>query len=93
MVQSRDKRRDSSTVQREVASDFVLVRLSAHGQKIAAGVPLRVHGGRQEFEFSGDTPQKVTKAFDFDRVLAPIVMEYEDVYAPVFEIAEAKGED
>jgi hypothetical protein len=65
-------------------SDFVKVQLSAAGKKVA---PVRVIGGRQDFLFEEDTVHEVTRAFDYERVLAPHRCGEE----PMFELVTAKA--
>jgi|GEM_PF-2496388 hypothetical protein len=50
-------------------SDFVNVQLSKFGADRAAGSVLQVHEGQHSFYFKAGEIQRVTRAFDWNRVL------------------------
>lgn len=52
-----------------MAGDFVNVRLTEFGKERAAGGPVQVHAGNFSFYFNPDEVQRVTRAFDWERVL------------------------
>lgn len=49
--------------------DFVNVRLTRFGEEQAAGAPIQVHNGNHSFYFKPGEEQRVTRAFDWERVL------------------------
>lgn len=49
--------------------DFVNVRLTEFGKERAAGSRVQVHAGNHSFYFQPDEVQRVTRAFDWERVL------------------------
>ncbi|HLJ87758.1 MAG TPA: hypothetical protein VKZ53_13110 [Candidatus Angelobacter sp.] len=63
--------------------DFVDVQLSEFGAKWSGGTLVRVHDGRHEFSFAPGQTQRVTKAFDWLRVLSIQMIDGH----PLFEIA------
>ncbi len=50
-------------------NDFVNVQLSEFGVKFADGSTLQVHEGQHSFYFKAGEIQRVTRAFDWGRVL------------------------
>jgi hypothetical protein len=64
--------------------DFVHVRLSAAGEKLADGAPVHIGGGNYHFTFHPGESQRVTRAFDWVRVLSNEQIDGE----PMFELAE-----
>lgn len=53
-----------------MAGDWVEVRLSPFGEQYANGAPLRVQEG-SGFVFAPGESQRVTRAFDWEKVLRP----------------------
>ncbi len=51
-------------------SDFVEVQLSEFGKSLAVGAPVRVQEGVREYVFMPGQAQRVTVAFDWNRVLS-----------------------
>jgi hypothetical protein len=65
--------------------DFVAVKLSAKGEKIAKGTPVTIVDGQHTFVFNpGETQEHITKAFDWEQVLSKQFADGE----PLFEIVE-----
>ena len=64
-------------------ADWVNVKLTKFGAELAGGGELHVHGGRN-FTFKAGTSQRVTKAFDWEQVLANEFVDGE----PLFELVE-----
>ncbi len=54
--------------------DFVEVRLTEFGQALAAGNPVRVNEGVREFVFTPGQAQRVTVAYDWQRVLSQLLI-------------------
>ncbi len=67
-------------------ADFVQVQLSAAGVKMAgAGAVVRVVKAQSDFVFKAGVPQRVTLAWEWAKLLAP--MKYQG--QPIFEIVAA----
>jgi len=64
-------------------SDFVQVRLTELGTKLAEGNCVRVHSGPHDFVFKPGEIQRVTRAFDWERVLQNQLIDGQ----PLFELA------
>lgn len=60
--------------------DFVHVKMSAAGEKLAHNGPLRVAGSRYDFTFKAGESQRVTRNFDWDRVLKHHVVDGEALF-------------
>jgi hypothetical protein len=69
--------------------DFVNVRLTAFGKERADGGRVQVHAGNHSFYFEPDEVQRVTRAFDWGRVLKA---EHFNGH-PLFEIVPEAQED
>jgi hypothetical protein len=67
-------------------SDYVTVRLSEVGKKLAAGGTLEVTTSTHRFIFRAGEDQEVTRAFDWERVLAKKSADGE----PIFECVGAE---
>ena len=52
-----------------MSGDFVNVRLTALGVEAAAGGTVKVHEGDHSFYFTPGEEKRVTRAFDWERVL------------------------
>jgi len=63
--------------------DFVEVKLTPHGEALAAGGPLAIAGGRYSFAFRAGETQRVTRAYDWEVVLKNIARDGE----PLFQLA------
>jgi hypothetical protein len=55
-------------------NDWVEVRLSEFGREYAGDGPVRVHEGPHEFVFKPGETQRVTRAFDWERILKPLAI-------------------
>jgi hypothetical protein len=49
--------------------DFVEIKLTAHGEKVADGAPLQVCDGGRLFAIAPGETLRVTRAFDWERIL------------------------
>jgi hypothetical protein len=79
------KREEANTMAR--GEDFVHVKLSAAGEKLAGSNPLRVVTGTKDFTFKAGEAQRVTRAFEWERVLS---QQYRDGEC-LFELADASA--
>jgi len=68
--------------------DFVQVRLTEAGRELCGEGTYRVIRGHHDFEFRRDEIQRVTKAFDWHKVLATEIRDGK----PMFEIVEPTAE-
>lgn len=69
--------------------DWIEVKLTLFGERYVAstgGGPLRVHEGRHEFAFNPGEPQRVTRAFDWEKILSRQVV----AGIPLFEIVQSE---
>lgn len=55
-------------------NDWVDVRLTEFGAEYSKGAPLHVHEGAHQFSFRAGEMQRVTRAFDWNRVLKNVVV-------------------
>ena len=66
--------------------DFVHVRLSEAGERIADGAPVHIGGSSYHFTFQPGEAQRVTRAFEWERVLS-----HEQINGELlFELADEK---
>jgi hypothetical protein len=68
-------------------SDFVEVKLSARGEEIADGAPMTVAGPNYHFVLEPAKTQRVTRAFDWEKVLSKLHRDGE----LLVELAEIDG--
>src|SRR5438105_13750100 len=54
--------------------DFVNVQFTELGKSLAGDAPLRIHEGPREFVFTAGKSERVTKAFDWERVLKNVTV-------------------
>ncbi len=72
-----------------MGDDWVQVRLSEFGERYTAGAAVHVHEGQHEFSFHPGEPQRVTRAFDWERILKNVTI----AGNPLFEIAPAPAKE
>jgi hypothetical protein len=66
--------------------DFVHVKLSAAGEKMAAGAPLGIANARSHFEFRPGVAQEVTRDYEWNAFLS---REIDSDGEPIFELVPA----
>jgi hypothetical protein len=64
--------------------DFVEVKLTAHGEKIANGAPIAVCDGGRHFQVAPGSTLRVTRSFDWERILKDHRIDGE----PLFDLVE-----
>jgi hypothetical protein len=72
----------------EMRSDFVKVKLSAHGEQLAAGEEVLVVQGAREYRFKpGEVRDDITRAFDWEKVLKHEFIDGEALFEVVDDAA------